>query len=131
MQHRFGLISLFWYGISVVVEPQNRKLFELHAEYCRALANPNRLMILDCLREGVEHSVGDIAEMIEAPLSTVSQHLSALKAKSIVESRKEGQTVYYRIVDSRLTEACQTIRAVLLDTMKRRGEIAAREMNQE
>ena len=105
------------------MEIQNDKLFEMHSEYCRVLANSKRLMILNCLRDG-EKSVGEIAETIGSPLSTTSQHLGVLKDKQIVESRKEGQTVYYRVTDPRLLEACDTIRAVLIEGMKRRGEIA-------
>ena len=63
-------------------------------------------------------------KMIGAPLSTVSQHLTILRDRHVVESRKEGQTVYYRPVDVRLMGACEIIRAVLIDGLKERGEFA-------
>jgi ArsR family transcriptional regulator len=106
------------------MEPQKERLFQIHAEYCSVLANAKRLMIMDCLRTRGEMSVGEIAEAIEAPLSTVSQHLKALKSKYIVVSRKEGQTVYYRPTDERLMQACVIIREVLIEGMKKRGELA-------
>jgi len=102
---------------------QNPELFTIHAEYCRVLANPKRLMIMACL-ERREMSVGELAETIETPLSTVSQHLSVLKNKHLVSSRKEGQTVFYSPTDTRIMDACRTIRRVLIDGMKRRGEVA-------
>ena len=105
------------------MEVRNKELFQIHAEYCRVLANPKRLMILACLDKR-EMSVGELAETIGAPLSTVSQHLNVLKNKHLVVSRKEGQTVYYRHTDARIMDACRLIRIVLIDGMKMRGEIA-------
>jgi DNA-binding transcriptional ArsR family regulator len=87
------------------------------------LANPKRLMILALLSKK-EMSVGEIANSIGIALATVSQHLTALRNKNIVVARKEGQTVYYSVTDPRLMDACILIRSVLLDGMKRRGEIA-------
>ena len=106
---------------------QNKEIFLIHAEYCRVLANAKRLMIMACLDRG-ELSVGQLAEIIGSPLSTVSQHLNVLKNKHLVESRKEGQTVYYRPTDARIMDACRLIRTILIDNMKKRGEIA-REMD--
>jgi len=51
------------------------------------LSNPKRLMILALLAKK-EMSVGEIAEVISVPLSNVSQHLSLLKAQSLVQTRK-------------------------------------------
>ncbi len=102
---------------------QNVELFQIHADYCRVLANSKRLMIMACL-DKKEMSVGEIAECIGAPLSTVSQHLSVLRNKQLVESRKEGQTVFYSPTDRRIMDACRIIRTVLIDGMKKRGEIA-------
>ena len=102
---------------------RNFEIFELHSEYCRVFSNPKRLMILALLNKR-EMSVGEIAECIGVPLATVSQHLSVLRTKHVVEARKEGQTVFYRPTDPRLMDACTLIRTVLLDGMKKRGEIA-------
>jgi DNA-binding transcriptional ArsR family regulator len=98
-------------------------IFELHADLCKTLSNPKRLMILALLAKK-EMNVGEIAEVIAAPLSNVSQHLSLLKAQSLVQTRKEGQTVHYSLSDRRIIQACTLIRSVLLDKMKERGQIA-------
>ncbi len=109
--------------IFVIVKIRNFEIFKLHADYCRVLANPKRLMILALLAKR-ELSVSEIAASIDTPLPTVSQHLSLLRSKNVVETRKDGQNVYYRPSDPRLMDACELIRTVLLDGMKRRGEIA-------
>jgi ArsR family transcriptional regulator len=98
-------------------------IFELHADLCKTLSNPKRLMILALLAKK-EMSVGEIADVISVPLSNVSQHLSLLKAQSLVQTRKDGQTVHYSLSDRRIIQACTLIRSVLLDKMKERGQIA-------
>ena len=87
------------------------------------LSSPKRLMILFLLSKK-EMSVGELAESMDTALATVSQHLTPLRNKQIVTTRKEGQTVYYKITDPRLIDACALIRVILLDGMKKRGEIA-------
>ena len=98
-------------------------IFELHADLCKTLSNPKRLMILALLAKK-EMSVGEIAEVIAVPLSNVSQHLTLLKAQNLVKTRKDGQTVHYSLADRRSIQACTLIRSVLLDKMKERGQVA-------
>jgi ArsR family transcriptional regulator len=98
-------------------------IFELHADLCKTLANPKRLMILALLGSR-EMSVGEIADFMGAPLSNVSQHLTRLKAQDVVKTRREGQTIYCRLADRRILKACALIRAVLLDGMKAHGQVA-------
>lgn len=105
------------------MQAERERIYQLHADYCRSLANPTRLMVLDSLRDG-ELSVGDIAERVKAPLSTVSKHLTSLRSRNIVERRKSRQTVYYHLADQRVLQACAVIRSVLIDNMRARGEIA-------
>jgi DNA-binding transcriptional ArsR family regulator len=100
-------------------------IFELHADICQTLSNPKRLMILALLAKR-EQSVGELANVLELPLSNVSQHLALLRAQGLVVARKHGQSVHYSIADRRIIQACTLIRSVLLDRMKERGEIAQR-----
>jgi len=68
------------------------------AEFFKALSHPARIKILELLRDG-ELSVTELQDHIELESSGVSQHLSVLRHKNIVESRKSGTTVYYRVRD--------------------------------
>ena len=102
----------------------NKEIFNLHAEFCKTLANPKRFMILALLAPG-EMTVGEMAKTIGVPLANISQHLTVLKSRNIVKPRKDAQTVYYSLVDPRLTEACAMIRSILLDGMKSRGLVAS------
>lgn len=73
-----------------------REDFKKQARVCKALANEARLMIIECLRD-CECSVGKLTEAVGLDQSTVSKHLSALLAVGIVENRKEGNVVFYRL----------------------------------
>jgi len=102
---------------------RNMEIFEIHASYCSVLANPKRLAILACL-DKKEMSVGELAEAIDSPMSTVSRHLALLKGRHLVKMRKEGTTVFYSPADRRIIEACGMIRSVLMESMKKRGLVA-------
>lgn len=76
----------------------------------KAMASPNRLMLLCLLGEG-EMSVVELAEALDLRQPTVSQHLARLRADGLVATRRDAQNVYYRISD----ETVQRIIAVLHD----------------
>ena len=66
------------------------------AERLKALSDPHRLRILNALRYG-ELTVGDIAELLEAEMVTVSHHLKIMRYANLVEVRREGRFMYYRL----------------------------------
>lgn len=63
----------------------------------KALAHESRLMIVNRLSRG-ECSVGELREIVGGDLSTVSKHLALLRAHGIVEDRRNGTTVFYRLL---------------------------------
>lgn len=81
---------------------------ESQASICSVFANAKRVMILWSLAEQ-EKSVSEIASAIEASLQSTSQHLRMMKKMGILDSRRDGQTIYYRIVINGLTERCQLL----------------------
>ena len=74
-----------------------RNTFAKQARMLKGLAHESRLLIVDRLSRG-ECSVGDLRELVGRDLSTVSKHLALLRAHGIVEDRREGTTVYYRLI---------------------------------
>ena len=103
---------------------QSEQIFQLHADFCKVIADPKRLKIISLLAEK-EMSVGEIALALEVSSSNVSQHLRVLRNRHVAQTRKEGQTVYYRLSNKRLPKICAQLRAVLLEIMKKRGEMAS------
>ena len=74
-----------------------RNAFKQQARVLKALANESRLTIIDRLSRG-ECSVGDLTQIVGTDLSTVSKHLAVLRAHGIVDDRREGSVVYYRLL---------------------------------
>lgn len=81
------------------------KLAQKQAGFCRVFSNARRVLILWALAEK-ELSVGAIAEEVGSSMQNISQHLGVMKAHNIVSSRREGQTIYYRIEREALAENC-------------------------
>ena len=71
--------------------------FSNQARMLKALAHESRLMIVDRLSRG-ECSVGALHELVGGDLSTVSKHLALLRAYGVVEDRREGTSVYYKLL---------------------------------
>lgn len=99
------------------------RLFELHAEICKTLANPWRLRVIDALRQG-EHSVSALVEKLGIPRANLSQHLSVMKAKGVVEVRREGPYSYYRLSNPKIVRAFEIMREVLLERLSRATDLA-------
>jgi ArsR family transcriptional regulator len=78
------------------MDAKTQALFEERARIIKALAHPSRLYIVDRLSKR-EHCVQELAELVEADISTVSKHLSVLKNVDIVSDEKRGTKVFYSL----------------------------------
>jgi DNA-binding transcriptional ArsR family regulator len=78
-------------------DSNRRSQFAKQARMLKVLAHESRLMIVERLNDG-ECSVGDLRKLVGIDLSTVSKHLALLRAHGIVADRREGTTVYYRLL---------------------------------
>lgn len=86
------------------------ELRQFKAHVFQVLANPTRIHIIECLRDG-ELPVSAIIERIGVEPANASQHLAVLRAKALVTTRKVGNQVFYALRDPLLTE--------VLDAMKK------------
>ena len=87
---------------------------QLYAEFARigkALASPQRLELLDLLAQG-ERTVEDLAQEAALAIANASQHLHVLRGARLVESRKEGLHVYYRLADPAVFALWRALRDV-------------------
>lgn len=64
----------------------------------KLMASEQRLMILCKLGEG-EQSAGELTELVGLSQSAASQHLQKMKAEGLVDTRRDAQTIYYRLAD--------------------------------
>jgi rhodanese-related sulfurtransferase/DNA-binding transcriptional ArsR family regulator len=86
----------------------------LYAQFARvgkALGNPHRLELLELLAQG-ERSVDSLATETGLSLANASQHLQALRQATLVETRKDGVFVYYRLAGPAVFELCVSLRRV-------------------
>lgn len=81
------------------------------------MAHPSRLLMLEAM-EGQERCVCDLTELVGADQSTVSKHLGVLKQAGLVEDRKEGVMVYYRVKVCCLQGFWECIEGVLAENLK-------------
>ncbi len=81
------------------------------ASIARALADPKRLCVLERLAEG-EQSVSELSREVGCQVPNMSQHLSVLRSAGLVQSRREGSTVFYRLTDDRVIDAYRLLQLV-------------------
>ncbi|MEN6520363.1 MAG: metalloregulator ArsR/SmtB family transcription factor [Armatimonadota bacterium] len=75
---------------------KSREKYKARAKIIKALAHPSRLMMIDSLSEG-EKCVCELRDLVGSDISTVSKHLALMKEAGLVEDRKAGQQVYYKL----------------------------------
>jgi DNA-binding transcriptional ArsR family regulator len=86
------------------------------AELFRVLGHPVRIRILELLLDG-ERTVGDLQAALSLDSSGTSQHLGALRQQGVLESRRAGTSVYYRIRDPRVTQLLAVAKQILTSAL--------------
>jgi ArsR family transcriptional regulator len=84
------------------------------AEGLKALAHPTRLLAV-CHIGDKERTVGELEEFLGTTQSNVSQHLSKLRDKGILATRKDGNQVHYRVGDRKVLNLIQALQALYCD----------------
>ena len=99
------------------------QFFEIQAEICKTLAQPKRLLIIQELRT-CEKSVSQLSSILNISQPNVSQHLSILRKRGIVTTRREGATVYYRLSSPRIGQACDLVHGFLTEQLENNRKLA-------
>ena len=86
----------------------------------RAIANERRLMILCKLVEWGEANVTALAETVGLSQSALSQHLARMRGEGLVTYRRDSQTLWYRIADTRIEDLLATLHKLYCKPNKRR-----------
>lgn len=101
----------------------SKRLYEIHADICKALGNAKRIEIINAL-DNRELTVGKLAEILDISQANVSQHLAIMKQKGILTTRKTGANIYYKVSNPKVNQACNLMREVLLEQLNKGKEIA-------
>ena len=89
----------------------------MKARLFKALAHPVRIRALEQLVDS-ERSVGDLAESIDTEISHLSQQLAVLRRAGVVQTRREGNTIFYSVRDPRMAGLLGTARAMLVSNLQ-------------
>lgn len=100
----------------------NKKIYQLHANVCKALAHAVRIEIIDLIGDG-EIGFSEICGKTNLAKSSLSQHLSVMVGNGILTQRKVGLHSFYRLSTPKVAEACQLMREVLIEQLEKSNEI--------
>jgi DNA-binding transcriptional ArsR family regulator len=93
------------------------------AEKCcallKALAHEDRLLLLCQLVEG-ERNVGELEALVGVHQPSLSQHLGVLREEGLVETRREGKYIYYRLAGNEVIQVMQTLSSLYCGRLKAR-----------
>ena len=101
-----------------------KEIYNLHAEMCKVFSNPIRLEILNLLRDK-EMSVTELVNKSKLSQANISQHLSIMKSKGIVVSKRDGKMIYYRLSNPKIIKAFDIIKEVLTERLEKNREVLA------
>jgi ArsR family transcriptional regulator, virulence genes transcriptional regulator len=98
-------------------EDSQTEIYRLQAELCKALSEPKRLRIIRELR-GSERTVTELMALLGLKQSNTSQHLAVLRRVGVISFRREGNTVFYRLANPRIAEACDLVHQVIAEQLQ-------------
>ena len=100
----------------------SQEIHQLHADICSALADPSRILLLYALSER-PYTVKDLASLLSISQPGTSRHLKILRERGLVRPERQGASVEYRLTDTRLIDALDTLRNVLRDRLQYRASL--------
>lgn len=92
------------------------KVYQELAKLVKALSNPHRLEILELLAQ-MRFSVEEIASQTGLTVANASQHLQVMRRVQLVETKREGNYVYYRLTDQNVYKAWKVLRDLGMEHM--------------
>ncbi len=100
-----------------------QKILELQCEICKALAHPARLAIVDLLSDK-EAAAAELIEALGISKTNISKNMNLLIHAGIVEGRREGRQVFYRLSDPQIQTACSIMKSILYRRLKQGESLA-------
>ena len=97
-----------------------QEISQLEADFCFALSDPTRLLILYALADG-PHNVTELSTELDVIQPTTSRHLKVLRDRGLVYAVRQGITVTYHLADPRLIQALDLLRTVMRDRLAYRA----------
>jgi ArsR family transcriptional regulator, virulence genes transcriptional regulator len=97
-------------------------MIKLQSELCKTFTNPFRMQIIKLLYKK-EMQASELIQATEMSKANLSQHMAILVKNGIVDSKKEGRTVYYSLSDPKIRQACSIMQDIMVNTIKRKNSM--------
>jgi ArsR family transcriptional regulator, virulence genes transcriptional regulator len=101
-----------------------RRVLEMQCEMCKALAHPARLEILELLN-GKSRPAAELISELETSKANLSKHINLLVHAGIVEAKRNGRQITYRLKHPEIHKACTIMRSIMYQQLKEGGRLAA------
>ena len=105
-----------------------QEISQLEADFCSALSDPNRLLLLYALNDG-PRNVTELTNELNLNQPTASRHLKVLREHGLVHTTRQGTTITYEISDRRLIQALDLLRSVMRDRLAYRAGLMEETVN--
>ena len=99
----------------------DQSIFDIQANFCKAMGHPVRLQVLHILREG-PMSVSDLVRRMGFSQSMISRQLHVLRFAEIVTCERHGVEMIYQLTDEKIGNVCDMVRQVLSENSQKRSE---------
>jgi ArsR family transcriptional regulator len=99
-----------------------KERFEIQADFCKSMAHPVRLEIIDRLKRR-PHPVHELSDAIGIGQANLSQHLAVLRSRGVVRADRRGIVVVYSLANPKIVQACSLIREILGENLDRQAGI--------
>jgi len=105
-------------------DEMDERVFEMKSEILKVLAQPNRLKILECLRNG-EKCICEIIPAINGEQSNISRHVSLMQKSHLVTTRKDGIRVMVKVRDPIVFKILDKVSEILKNQIKEQEKLVA------
>jgi ArsR family transcriptional regulator len=99
-----------------------QEVIQLQADFCAALSEPTRILILYALNEKALN-VTELTNELALPQPTISRHLKILRERGLVFTERQGTVVTYHLTDPRVTQAMDLLRSAMRDRLTQRASL--------
>jgi DNA-binding transcriptional ArsR family regulator len=99
-----------------------QEITQLHADFCSALADSTRLILLYALADG-PRNVTELTQELGQPQPTISRHLKNLRDRGLVIATRQGMMVQYSLSDKRVIDALDILRSIMRDSIQKRASL--------
>lgn len=106
----------------MVNQTLKQEIIQLEADFCAALSDPTRILILYALSDGPQN-VTELTNEFGIPQPTISRHLKVLRERGLVYTERQGTVITYHLADTRIIQAMDLLRSAMRDRLAQKASL--------